>query len=63
MKSLSRLKQDVCECRAEMAGLSRVCEAEVTLLIEGGSASQLAVAGRGGPVSRLSSTGPRTDAH
>lgn len=52
--------------RTEMAGLSKVCEAEITPLMECRSAAQLAVAGRGGPVSpvsRLSSTGPRTDAH
>lgn len=50
----------------EMAGQSRVCVAEATTLIGCGSVAQLAVAGRGGPVSpvsRLFSTGPRTDAH
>lgn len=54
------------EQRMEMIGQSRVCVADATTLMGCRSVAQLAVAGRGGPVSpvsRLSSTGPRTDAH
>lgn len=54
------------EQRTDMAGQSRVCEAEATTPMGCGSVAQLAVAGRGGPVSpvsRLFSTGPCTDAH
>lgn len=54
------------EQKTAMVGQSRVCEAEATMLMGCGAVAQLAVAGRGGPVSpvsRLSSTGPRTDAH
>lgn len=49
-----------------MAGQSGMYEAEAAALMGRGSVAQLAVAGRGGPVSpvsRLSSTGPHTDAH